>query len=94
MSLIIINSTCKLNKMQIRIYMTWSQKKALLANFHLLQTQILVDKITSWMKKKSFIPYYISYHINSYIIYLVQGFFFQVIARFISILYLTVGELA
>ena len=44
MSLIIIDSTCKLNKMQIRIYMTWSQKKALLANFHLLQTQILVKQ--------------------------------------------------
>ena len=54
MSLIIINSTCKLIKMQIRIYMTWSQKKAHLANFHLLQTQILVKQNYFLDEKKIF----------------------------------------
>ena len=97
MSLIIINSTCKLNKMQIRIYMTWSQKKALLANSHLLQTQILVKQNYFLDEKKIFhsLLYKLSHQFKKrHILFILFKVFSQVIACFISILYLTVDELA
>ena len=75
MCLIIINSTCRLNKMHIRICDLVSEKGTSVANCHLLQTQKLVRQ-NHFSDEKKFFHFIILYYITSIhnIIYLVQSF--------------------